>query len=176
MGGTIVRTFEVCDVEMTDAINLGAVSGSSFPIPGEAAVAFPPPPLQVSKRTDDPIAKATWGGVRSRRATPQRGKKKQKTQYSKYVGVTWNKTHKRYQSCLTHNRKQKYLGRFETSVEAAWAYDSEARRVKGVGWRMNFSSRSEMQGALREEREQRGEKTEWTKMKTTLRSGRHRLS
>ena len=94
MGGTIVRTFEVCDVEMTDAINLGAVSGSSFPIPGEAAVAFPPPPLQVSKRTDDPIAKATWGGVRSRRATPQRGKKKQKTQYSKYVGVTWNKTHK----------------------------------------------------------------------------------
>ena len=25
---------------------------------------------------------------------PQRGKKRQKTQYSQYVGVTWNKTHK----------------------------------------------------------------------------------
>lgn len=77
---------------------------------------------------------------------------KKRRQYSSYTGVTYNKTHKKYQACLTHNRKQHYLGRFATECEAAWAYDLEARRMKGADWKgLNFFSKADYKTNLSSE-------------------------
>ncbi|GMI11531.1 hypothetical protein TrVE_jg8533 [Triparma verrucosa] len=74
---------------------------------------------------------------------------KKRRQYSAYTGVTYNKTHKKYQACLTHNRKQHYLGRFATETEAAWAYDFEAKRIKGDDWKnLNFANKAEYSAKL----------------------------
>ena len=37
--------------------------------------------------------------------------RKHKDMYSDFVGVTYNKIHAKYQACITHYRKQHYLGR-----------------------------------------------------------------
>jgi len=60
--------------------------------------------------------------------------------YSDYVGVTYNMTHSKFQACITHCRKQHYLGRYTLSVDAAKAYDKGARELKGYGWKVNFKT------------------------------------
>ncbi len=60
--------------------------------------------------------------------------------YSDFVGVTYNKTHAKYQACITHYRKQHYLGRYKLAVDAARAYDQSAKLLKGDGWKINFKT------------------------------------
>jgi hypothetical protein len=63
---------------------------------------------------------------------------KKKKMYSDWVGVTFNRTHKKFQACITHYRKQHYLGRYMLAVDAAKAYDMAAKELKGAGWKVNF--------------------------------------
>merc|ERR1719491_1423268 len=67
--------------------------------------------------------------------------------YSDYVGVTYNKTHAKFQACITHYRKQHYLGRYRLAVDAARAYDKSAKELKGDGWKINFQSDEEYEKA-----------------------------
>ena len=39
----------------------------------------------------------------------------------------YNKTHAKYQACITHYRKQHYLGRYKLAVDAALAMPSYIR-------------------------------------------------
>ena len=64
---------------------------------------------------------------------------KRKKMYSDFVGVTYNKTHAKFQACITHYRKQYYLGRYKLASDAAKAYDQSAKMLKGEGWKINFS-------------------------------------
>lgn len=80
-------------------------------------------------------------------------KPKRKKMYSDYVGVTYNKTHAKYQACITHYRKQHYLGRYKLAVDAARAYDNSARELKGKGWKTNFKSEDEYLAAKKIEEE-----------------------
>jgi hypothetical protein len=73
--------------------------------------------------------------------------------YSDFVGVTYNKTHAKYQACITHNRKQHYLGRYRLAVDAALAYDESARLLKGCSWKVNFRNRMEYEAARAKELE-----------------------
>ena len=72
-------------------------------------------------------------------------------QYSPYTGVTYNATHKKFQSCITDNRKQIYLGRHTYSSDAALAYDNKAREIKPLNWRLNFLSTEEYEEAFAKE-------------------------
>ena len=72
-----------------------------------------------------------------------------KKMYSNFVGVTYNKTHAKYQSCITHYRKQHYLGRYKLACDAALAYDESAKLLKGKAWKVNFPTRQ----AYEQERE-----------------------
>jgi len=72
---------------------------------------------------------------------------KRKKMYSDFVGVTYNKTHAKFQACITHYRKQHYLGRFKLACDAAKAYDQSARILKGEGWKINFYSASDYETA-----------------------------
>ena len=67
--------------------------------------------------------------------------------YSDFVGVTYNKTHAKYQACITHYRKQHYLGRYKLAVDAALAYDESARLLKGSSWKVNFQTRHDYEVA-----------------------------
>lgn len=71
--------------------------------------------------------------------------------YSDFVGVTYNKTHAKYQACITHYRKQHYLGRYKLAVDAALAYDESARLLKGSSWKVNFQTRQEYEKAKAKE-------------------------
>lgn len=66
--------------------------------------------------------------------------RKKKKMYSDFVGVTYNKTHSKYQACITHYRKQHYLGRYKLAVDAALAYDESARLLKGSSWKVRQRS------------------------------------
>ena len=76
--------------------------------------------------------------------------------YSDYVGVTYNLTHAKYQACITHYRKQHYLGRYKLSVDAALAYDESAKVLKGANWKVNFPTREAYEKAREEEKRQIG--------------------
>ncbi len=65
---------------------------------------------------------------------------RRKKMYSDYVGVTYNKTHAKFQACITHYRKQHYLGRYKLAVDAARAYDKSAKLLKGESWKINFKT------------------------------------
>jgi len=67
--------------------------------------------------------------------------------YSDFVGVTYNKTHAKYQACITHYRKQHYLGRYKLAVDAALVYDESARLLKGSSWKVNFPTRRDYEEA-----------------------------
>ena len=62
---------------------------------------------------------------------------------SNYVGVTYNKTHRKYQSCITHKRAQHFLGRYDLAVDAAAAYDDGTRELKRSDWKVNFGTTEE---------------------------------
>jgi len=77
--------------------------------------------------------------------------RRKRKMYSDFVGVTYNLTHAKYQSCITHYRKQHYLGRYKLAVDAALAYDESARLLKGPSWKVNFPTREAYEKARKEE-------------------------
>ena len=125
----------------------------SRPSPSENPYAPYPPP---SKRyLPDPNAQ--WVPKRSSSQFPgTKSVRRKKKMYSDYVGVTYNKTHAKYQACITHYRKQHYLGRYKLAVDAALAYDESARLLKGASWKVNFPTRQAYEEAKMRELESHG--------------------
>jgi len=78
---------------------------------------------------------------------------RRKKMYSDFVGVTYNKTHAKYQACITHYRKQHYLGRYKLAVDAARAYDQSAKLLKGDSWKINFQTDQDYEIAKAKEME-----------------------
>eukprot|EP00574_Skeletonema_japonicum_P009203 CAMPEP_0201720640 /NCGR_PEP_ID=MMETSP0593-20130828/5519_1 /ASSEMBLY_ACC=CAM_ASM_000672 /TAXON_ID=267983 /ORGANISM="Skeletonema japonicum, Strain CCMP2506" /LENGTH=601 /DNA_ID=CAMNT_0048211307 /DNA_START=68 /DNA_END=1873 /DNA_ORIENTATION=+ len=76
---------------------------------------------------------------------------RKKKMYSDFVGVTYNLTHAKYQACITHYRKQHYLGRYKLAVDAALAYDESAKLLKGPNWKVNFPTKDAYEKARKEE-------------------------
>ena len=94
--------------------------------------------------------KASGAGGQSKKNSKNKEARRKKL-YSDYVGVTYNKTHAKYQACITHYRKQHYLGRYRLAVDAARAYDESAKLLKGSGWKVNFGSPEEYERAKAKE-------------------------
>eukprot|EP01046_Picozoa_sp_COSAG06_P022886 COSAG06_NODE_1795_length_8376_cov_3.340462_1_plen_511_part_00 len=73
---------------------------------------------------------------------------------SKFVGVSWDKTNRKWVAAIKHDGKRQHLGRFEGEHEAAKAVDTAARQLRGEDahggragtrkWlRLNFPSKRE---------------------------------
>jgi hypothetical protein len=58
-------------------------------------------------------------------------RKKRSDNNSSYKGVSWNKNHKKWLSFITVNKKQKYLGYFDTPQEAYAVYCEAAKNLHG---------------------------------------------
>jgi hypothetical protein len=76
---------------------------------------------------------------------------------SAFVGVHWNKAHRKWGANIRHDRKQQHLGFFNDERDAARAVDTAARRLRGdnahggrvgVRWlRLNFPTEGEAKSA-----------------------------
>jgi len=57
---------------------------------------------------------------------------------SKYKGVLWHKCCKRWMAQIKLNKKNKYIGLFKNEIDAAHAYDREAKELFGEYAKTNF--------------------------------------
>ena len=60
---------------------------------------------------------------------------------SKYKGVVWCKTRKKFRARITLNRKSIHLGYFKSETDAAKAYDKKARELFGEYAYLNFPNK-----------------------------------
>jgi len=79
-----------------------------------------------------------------RLATPsqnQFNKRKTKSKTaSRFIGVSFDKTNGQWMSKLAYQRKLMWLGRFDSEIDAARAYDEAAKKYRGEFARLNFPS------------------------------------
>ena len=68
----------------------------------------------------------------------QQNRRKQRGVSSIYKGVSYSKLARRWQACVDCGKERFYLGRFDTELEAARAYDRKAAEVFGPFARLNF--------------------------------------
>jgi hypothetical protein len=57
---------------------------------------------------------------------------------SSFKGVNWNKRNKKWQTSIRYNKKFIWLGRFNSEIKAAKAYDAKAKELFGEFAYTNF--------------------------------------
>jgi len=57
---------------------------------------------------------------------------------SKYKGVAWNKSKKKWQARIGIYGKRKHIGHFKDEIQAAKAYDKAAKKYHGEFASLNF--------------------------------------
>jgi hypothetical protein len=62
------------------------------------------------------------------------------------VRVSWNKTNRKWEASLMHDRKDQYLGRFDYEHEAARAVDTAVRRLQGEDAHGGRAERNQLKG------------------------------
>lgn len=72
------------------------------------------------------------------RATQARNRGAFSTSTSKFAGVSWNSQYKMWTAIVCFNRKNKWLGRFPTEIEAAHARDAYLRSNNLHEYQLNF--------------------------------------
>jgi len=65
-------------------------------------------------------------------------RRKKKNGSSQFLGVYFNKEKSTWDSQIMHNGKKIWVGRFQTQIDAARAYDEAARKYHGEFARLNF--------------------------------------
>lgn len=75
------------------------------------------------------------------RSQNQRNKHPRENCSSKYMGVSWSKSRQRWQAIIQSEKKVTHIGRFNSEIEAAMAYDRCAVDLHGEFARLNFPNK-----------------------------------
>jgi hypothetical protein len=67
-----------------------------------------------------------------------RNRTKQSNTSSQYIGVSWYKQNKKWCARIRTNEGHKHLGYFDDEEEAARCYDTKAKEIDPVFWKLNF--------------------------------------
>ena len=99
-------------------------------------------PERLVQQTWCRIMGAPWRQVLGR-APPTAQHPIRQRRTSKYIGVSWRQTGKvatcgKWKARFSHNGKEIFIGMFNNEVDAARAFDSAVREVKGAAAQTNF--------------------------------------
>lgn len=89
--------------------------------------------------------------INLREATPQQNKwnqRKRSGSISKYKGVGWQYTHNKWVARIVVDSKRKFIGYFDSEIDAALAYDSVCREKFGEFGTLNFPNVGERSALL----------------------------
>ena len=99
----------------------------------------PPPGLVVDHKNCDGLDNRRSNLRFATHAQNTRNRRKKKNGSSQFLGVYFNKEKSTWDSQLMHNGKKIWVGRFQTQIDAAKAYDAAAKKYHGEFARLNFS-------------------------------------
>jgi len=98
----------------------------------------PPAGLVVDHRNCDGLDNRKDNLRFATHAQNTRNRRKKKNGSSQFLGVYFNKEKSTWDSQIMHNGKKIWVGRFQTQIDAAKAYDEAARKYHGEFARLNF--------------------------------------
>jgi len=75
-------------------------------------------------------------------------RRKRKNTTSQFLGISFDKRTRNWAGVIVHKGKRIWLGRFDSEIEAARAYDEAAKKLFGEFARLNFPEESEESRAL----------------------------
>jgi len=64
--------------------------------------------------------------------------KRKKNTSSRFIGVSFDKEHRKWRAAISYQGKKIWLGYFDNEIDAACAYDAAARKYYGEFARLNF--------------------------------------
>ncbi|MGA2322624.1 MAG: AP2 domain-containing protein [Sedimentisphaerales bacterium] len=77
-----------------------------------------------------------------------RNRRKMKNSRSQYIGVYFSKQKGKWETRIMYRRKRIYLGRYDSEIDAAKAYDEAAQKYFGEFARLNFPEQDENSRAM----------------------------
>jgi len=104
----------------------------------------PPPDRLVDHRNCDGLDNRRENLRFATRAQNVLNRRKKKNATSRFLGVYFNKEKSTWDSQIMHQGKRRWVGRFDSEIDAARAYDAAARKYHGEFARLNFPSEAKV--------------------------------
>jgi hypothetical protein len=111
----------------------GAVAASEVAARSRASAVSAVPKRQrhVASTDSNQAADDVGSGDEEEHEPVLKRRKNSSAKSSAFVGVTWHKQRHKWKAQIDHDRKRQHLGRFDDEREAARAFDTAARRLRG---------------------------------------------